>query len=54
MAMQYCLDCKEPASQGAYHCPNCRRLTSYGAFIFVIRVALLGVIAWNLFWHQPF
>ncbi len=54
MATQQCLDCKEPVSLGAYHCPNCRRLTGHGASIFLIRVTLLAAIAWNLFWYQPF
>jgi RNA polymerase subunit RPABC4/transcription elongation factor Spt4 len=54
MATQACLDCKETVSLGAYHCPNCRRLTNYGQTIFIIRVTLLAVITWNLFWYQPF
>ena len=54
MANQYCPDCKEPVSLAAYHCPKCRRLSSYGSATFLIRVTFLAVITWNLFSRQPF
>ena len=54
MATQSCLDCEKPVSLGAYHCPNCRRLTSHGSSIFLMRVTFLALIAWNLFAYQPF
>ncbi len=54
MATQHCLDCKEPVSLGAYHCPNCRRLANYGQTMFILRVTFLALIAWNLFAYRPF
>ena len=54
MAMQHCLDCKEPVSLGAYHCPNCRRLANYGQMMFILRVVWLILIAGTLFANQPF
>ena len=54
MATQSCLDCKEAVSSAAYHCPHCRRLTNYGQMIFIIRVSMLAIVAWNLFLYRPF
>ncbi len=30
MATALCIDCGKPASQDAYNCPHCRRMTAAG------------------------
>ncbi len=54
MATQACPECQGAVSPMAYHCPQCRQLTDHGRLNILVRVMLLGFLAYNLFRSQPF